>query len=136
MASSSSQRIACIGGGQLAQMIGAAAIGLGIKVRSAGAPGSCAFETCEPFTNDLTNEESVSQFLEDVDVFTFESEHEGLDFVDHVVAHNIPIYPSADFVRIAGDRLLEKQNLIVSEFRLRLLLKFPLRKMNELWLCG
>ncbi len=102
------KKIACIGGGQLAQMLGEAATPLGIDYRSAGAEGSCAFSTCEAFTHDLNDEKQLDAFLSDVDVFTFESEHEGVDFAERIAQRGVPIFPSAEFVGIAGDRYLEK----------------------------
>ena len=105
------KRIACVGGGQLAQMLAQAARPLGINVRSASAEGSCAFSDCEPFTKDLNDDNYLIEFLNDVDVFTFESEHEGLEFADRISSRGIPIYPTPLFVEIAGDRFLEKTHL-------------------------
>ena len=103
-------KIAAVGGGQLAQMLGQAAKGLGHTFRSASAPESCAFSDCEPFTEPI-NEDNLKSFLSDVDVFTFESEHEGLEVSANIEKLGIPIYPSPHFVEIAGDRNLEKTHL-------------------------
>ncbi|HMS24313.1 MAG TPA: 5-(carboxyamino)imidazole ribonucleotide synthase [Acidimicrobiia bacterium] len=104
-------KIACVGAGQLAQMLGIAATELGITLRSAGKPGSCAFITCEAFTEDITDDLILDNFLNGIDVFTFESEHEGLEYADRITALGVPIYPSPAFVHIAGDRLHEKTSL-------------------------
>lgn len=101
-------RVAFVGGGQLAQMIGEAGACLDLSFRSASSEGSCAFSTCEAFTQSLISTEVIEDFLDGIDVFTFESEHEGLDIADTVAAHSIPIRPSASFVELAGDRLKEK----------------------------
>ncbi len=103
--------VACVGGGQLAQMLGQAGKGLEITLRSAAKPDSCAFSDCEPFVENLFDQENFTSFIKDVDIFTFESEHEGLEFSDKVLMNNVPIYPPADFVKIAGDRFLEKSYL-------------------------
>ncbi len=104
-------KIACVGAGQLAQMLGIAAKELGITVRSAAKEGSCAFNTCEAFTDDLTDELILDNFLNGIDVFTFESEHEGLEYTERIQARGVPIFPSPAFVHIAGDRLHEKTAL-------------------------
>jgi 5-(carboxyamino)imidazole ribonucleotide synthase len=103
--------VACVGGGQLAQMLGQAGEKLGIVVRSSGAKDSCAFSDCEPFTNDLNQEDNFKSFIEDIDVFTFESEHEGLDWAEKMQDNSINVFPPANFVKIAGDRFLEKSHL-------------------------
>lgn len=105
------KRVAFVGAGQLGLMLAQAGSKLGISFRSAGVDGSCAFASCESFTKSLDDEKSINEFIKDVDVFTFESEHEGLDFANKIVDKTIPIYPSPEFVRIAGDRLLEKSHL-------------------------
>lgn len=103
--------VACVGSGQLAMMLGEAGSKLSIRVRSAGQAGSCAFLSCEPFNKQLDTEQDLDEFLCDVDVFTFESEHEGIDVARRVLDYKIPVYPSADFVETAGDRLKEKSML-------------------------
>lgn len=107
----SGKKIAFVGAGQLGLMLAQAGSKLGISSKSAGIDGSCAFASCEPFTKSLENKSSINEFIKDVDVFTFESEHEGLDFANKFSGKSIPIYPPPEFVRIAGDRLLEKAHL-------------------------
>lgn len=104
-------KIAFVGAGQLAQMLAQAGQRLGMTFRSAGANGSCAFSDCEPFTDDLETTDNINDFLNGVDIFTFESEHEGLEITDLVEKHSIPIRPNQEFIRIAGDRLKEKTEL-------------------------
>ncbi len=99
------------GSGQLAQMLAQSANKLGYSIRSAGKNGSCAFSDCKAFTKDLKSSENIEEFLRGIDVFTFESEHEGLEIIDQVKKHEIKIFPPAEFVKIAGDRLLEKTEL-------------------------
>jgi len=103
--------VACIGGGQLAQMLGQAGKKLGITLRSSGSIDSCAFSDCEPFTKDLSDDENFKSFIEDISTFTFESEHEGLEWATKISENSIDVYPPAEFVKIAGDRLLEKNHL-------------------------
>ena len=103
--------VACVGGGQLAQMLGEAGKSLGVSIRSAGAFDSCSFSSCEPFTKDLKIEQNFNSFIEGIDTFTFESEHEGLEWVNKISEAQIGIYPPAEFVKIAGDRLLERTHL-------------------------
>lgn len=104
-------KIAVVGGGQLAQMMGEAGQNLNVKIVSSGQADSCAFSSCEPFTKDIEKENYLKEFLDGIDVFTFESEHEGLDVAKKVSDFGIPVYPSAEFVQIAGDRFLEKSHL-------------------------
>jgi 5-(carboxyamino)imidazole ribonucleotide synthase len=94
-------------------MMSEAAENIDVAFRSAGAPGSSAFtnSSCEEFSQSLDKRESFDEFLDEVDVFTFESEHEGVPESIEATKRDIPVRPSAEFVGIAGDRLLEKTAL-------------------------
>lgn len=97
-----------VGGGQLGRMLAEACKKLDVSCLAIGEDASSASKYCEMFPP--TNE-GVNKFLDSIDVFTFESEHEGLELVDQVNEHKIPIRPPSDFVETAGDRFLEKSML-------------------------
>ena len=102
-----SKSVGFVGGGQLARMLGEVSGKLDIDCKCLGPQNSSASVSCRMYDAETQEKD----FLDSIDVFSFESEHEGLELVDKVNAHSIPIYPSAEFVEIAGDRFLEKSCL-------------------------
>lgn len=98
--------IGFMGGGQLGRMLGEAGKKIDVQCMGIGASDSSASSSCKMFSSD-----DIDAFFDSIDVFTFESEHEGLELASQVNARSIPIRPSAEFVKIAGDRFLEKSSL-------------------------
>jgi 5-(carboxyamino)imidazole ribonucleotide synthase len=97
-------RIGILGAGQLAQMLAQAGVALGIDVICAGQPGDCAGLVAPIFAVDLANPQQVAEFAQGVDLVTIESEN-----IDAKVLHGLNLYPNANAVGIAQDRILEKR---------------------------
>ena len=104
-------RIGILGGGQLAKMLAESEVDSKLTFVSADVEGSCAFDSNIPFTKDLSKEQNLKEFAQLNDVVTFDSEHLGVEFADGLKNFGVEVYPSADFVRLSGDRLFEKNEL-------------------------
>jgi 5-(carboxyamino)imidazole ribonucleotide synthase len=97
-------RIGILGAGQLALMLAEAAKALDVEVICAGRPGDCAEQVVQVIPVDLDDAAAVAEFAAGVDVVTIESENIHAD-----VLQGLNLYPNADAVGIAQDRLLEKR---------------------------
>jgi 5-(carboxyamino)imidazole ribonucleotide synthase len=97
-------RIGILGAGQLAQMLAQAGVELGVDVICAGQPGDCAELAAPVIAVDLCSPGAVAAFAQQVDLVTIESEN-----IDAAVLHGLNLYPNANAVGIAQDRLLEKR---------------------------
>ena len=107
MTLSSRPRVGILGAGQLALMLAEAGKRLGVDVICAGRSGDCAAQAAPIVAVDLESAEQVRAFHDTVDVLTIESENvEG-----HVLANLPRLAPPVEAVRIAQDRLFEKDFL-------------------------
>jgi 5-(carboxyamino)imidazole ribonucleotide synthase len=104
MSQSPRPRIGVLGAGQLALMLAQAGKELDVDVLCAGSPGDCAAQIAPLVEVDLNNAAEVAAFAQQVDLVTLESENIGA-----AVLRGLNLYPNADAVAIAQDRLLEKR---------------------------
>jgi 5-(carboxyamino)imidazole ribonucleotide synthase len=102
-----------LGAGQLALMLAEAAQDLGVEFICAGKPGDCAGRIAPVASVDLEDAAQVRAFAATVDVLTFESEN----VEPNVLEGLTNLAPNANAVRIAQDRLLEKDYLRGAEIR-------------------
>ena len=93
------------GSGQLARMMALAVRPLGIDVICAGNQGDCAGDVATIVDVDMTDPQSVDDFLRRVDAATFETEN--IDVTHLGGGKNI--YPPADVLCIGQNRLSEKK---------------------------
>jgi 5-(carboxyamino)imidazole ribonucleotide synthase len=77
---------------------------LDVDVICAGSRGDCAEQVAPLVEVDLSSAAEVAAFAAQVDLVTLESEN-----IDAAVLHGLHLYPNANAVAIAQDRLLEKQ---------------------------
>jgi 5-(carboxyamino)imidazole ribonucleotide synthase len=103
MSDAMTRRVGILGAGQLALMLAEAAVPLGIEVVCAGQPGDCAEAVARVVEVDLADAADVAVFAATVDLVTIESEN-----IDAAVLEELNLYPNAQAVGIAQDRLLEK----------------------------
>ncbi len=97
-----------LGGGQLARMLALAAYPLGIRTICIDPnPQACAQEVTRVVTADFTDQVALQNFINSVDVVTYETENIPLACANEVAQYR-PLYPSADILNIAQDRLHEK----------------------------
>ena len=115
--------IGMLGGGQLGRMFAIAAAQLGYRVivfsDSADCPaGSVSSRTV---VGELSDRRQLDEFASQCDVVTLEFENLAVDAVAYL-ATKLPVYPTANVLRISQDRRLEKQTfadagLAVTPFR-------------------
>ena len=101
--------IGILGSGQLAMMLSEAAANIGVRTH-VFAP---SHDLLRPVGDvqvigDMTDLDALARFAEGVDVITFETENTPIDSVA-AVADRTLVRPTYDAVRIAQDRLLEKE---------------------------
>jgi len=99
-------RIGILGAGQLALMLAEAARNLDVDILCAGRPGDCASQVAEVLSVDLEAPAAVRDFASRVDAVTIESEN-----IEAAVLSGLNLYPNAQAIAIAQDRLLEKDFL-------------------------
>ncbi|MEX2333041.1 MAG: ATP-grasp domain-containing protein, partial [Pseudohongiella sp.] len=101
-------KIGVIGGGQLGRMLALAGTPLGMKfVFLDPAQDACAAALGEHIRADYHDHEHLRQLADQVDLVTFEFESVPADTVAFL-SQFVPVFPSAESLRIARDRLLEK----------------------------
>lgn len=104
-------RVGVIGGGQLARMMIAPAVELGIDLRVLAEENGMAASLAATATGDYTDAEVVLAFARDVDVLTFDHEHVPQEVLEAVVAAGIAVHPGPDALRFAQDKLQMRARL-------------------------
>ncbi len=104
-------RIGVIGGGQLARMMTAPAINLGleIKVLAEAADSSAKLATTQ--IGDYNLLEVVRQFARTVDVITFDHEHVPLKVLEALEAEGVNVQPPSKALAFAQNKLNMRQKL-------------------------
>jgi 5-(carboxyamino)imidazole ribonucleotide synthase len=101
--------VGVLGGGQLGRMLGLAGLPLGLEFRfldpSADAPSRFVGDL---IVGDFSDRRLLREFAAGVDVITYEFENVPADSVEFL-AERAAVYPPAGALRVAQDRLLEKQ---------------------------
>jgi 5-(carboxyamino)imidazole ribonucleotide synthase len=104
--------IGILGGGQLGRMTALAAARLGYRTRiytaEADSPGAQVTSTSTVAS--LDDEASLTAFAKNVDVVTYETENIPVEAVEILMRH-VPVRPGAHVLRVAQDRLREKDYL-------------------------
>ncbi|MGE6323708.1 ATP-grasp domain-containing protein, partial [Pseudomonas oryzihabitans] len=101
-------KIGVIGGGQLGRMLALAGTPLGMNFAFLDpAPDACAAALGEHLRADYGDQDHLRQLADEVDLVTFEFESVPAETVAFL-SQFVPVYPSAEALRIARDRLFEK----------------------------
>ena len=101
-------KIGVIGGGQLGRMLALAGTPLGMNFAFLDpAPDACAQALGEHIRADYDDKDHLSRLAEEVDLVTFEFESVPAETVAFL-SQFVPVYPSAESLRIARDRWFEK----------------------------
>ena len=104
--------IGILGGGQLGRMTALAAARLGYRTHiyttEADSPG--AQVTSLVTVASLDDAAALEQFARAVDVVTYETENIPVEAVERILAHT-PVHPGQEVLRVAQDRLREKDYL-------------------------
>ena len=105
--------VGIIGGGQLARMMYAASIALGITVRllAEGPEVSAAQVVRDVTVGDYTDPETVRAFAEGCDVITFDHEHVPTSILHDLEAAGIQVRPGPDALVHAQDKAVMRRRL-------------------------
>ena len=102
-------RIGVLGGGQLGMMLAQAGRPLGYEFRFFDpSPTACARTEGELIVGHFDDTAALARFAQGLDVATYEFENVPVATVEHV-ARTLPVYPGPESLRVAQDRVLEKQ---------------------------
>ncbi|MEO1584147.1 MAG: 5-(carboxyamino)imidazole ribonucleotide synthase [Planctomycetota bacterium] len=102
--------LAILGGGQLAQMLGDAATGLGIGSRALDPdPDACAARSCEMIRGELSDPAALEALLDGANAVTIDRESVPPEAIDAALRAGVPIRPGRAALDAASDRLHEKQ---------------------------
>ena len=104
-------RIGVIGGGQLARMMIAPAVELGIDLTVLAEEEGMAAQLAAAKTGDYRNAETVLAFARGVDVVTFDHEHVPQGVLHALVDAGIAVHPGPDALQYAQDKLLMRAKL-------------------------
>ena len=101
-------KIGVIGGGQLGRMMALAGTPLGMQFAFLDpAPDACAAALGKHIRADYADQDHLRQLADEVDLVTFELESVPAETVAFL-SQFVPVYPSAEALRIARDRWFEK----------------------------
>ncbi|MFZ1411991.1 MAG: 5-(carboxyamino)imidazole ribonucleotide synthase [Micropruina sp.] len=105
--------IGIIGGGQLARMMHASSIGLGVRIAllAEGPDVSAAQVVADVTVGDYTDPATVAAFAERCDVITFDHEHVPNRILTSLVGSGLAVHPGPDALLFAQDKAAMRQRL-------------------------
>lgn len=104
-------RVGVIGGGQLARMMIAPAIEIGIDLRVLAEDEGMSAQLAATAVGDYRDLEVVRAFVSDVDVVTFDHEHVPQEVLRALVADGVAVHPGPDALQFAQDKLVMRARL-------------------------
>jgi len=104
-------RVGVVGGGQLARMMIAPAVELGVELRVLAEEEGMAAALAATSVGDYRDAETVLAFARDVDVVTFDHEHVPQDVLAALVAAGVAVHPGPSALGIAQDKLVMRARL-------------------------
>ncbi len=104
-------QVGIVGGGQLARMMIAPAVELGIGVRVLAEQPGMAAELAASAVGDYRDLAAVRAFAQDVDVVTFDHEHVPQEVLTALVADGVAVHPGPHALLYAQDKLLMRARL-------------------------
>ncbi|MDL5486567.1 5-(carboxyamino)imidazole ribonucleotide synthase [Microbacterium wangruii] len=104
-------RVGVVGGGQLARMMIAPAVELGVELRVLAEEPGMAAALAATAVGDYRDADTVLAFARDVDVVTFDHEHVPQDVLRALVDAGVAVHPGPDALRFAQDKLLMRARL-------------------------
>ncbi|MEQ1735407.1 MAG: 5-(carboxyamino)imidazole ribonucleotide synthase [Rhodoglobus sp.] len=103
--------IGVIGGGQLARMMVAPAVELGIELRVLAEVDGSSAAIAATSIGDYRDRDAVLAFAKTVDVVTFDHEHVPQELLRELVAQGTIVHPGPDALLYAQDKLLMRARL-------------------------
>ncbi|GGH37479.1 5-(carboxyamino)imidazole ribonucleotide synthase [Microbacterium album] len=104
-------RVGVIGGGQLARMMIAPAVELGVELRVLAEGEGMAAALAATAVGDYRDIDTVTAFARDVDVVTFDHEHVPQPVLRALVDGGIAVHPGPDALQFAQDKLVMRRRL-------------------------
>ena len=104
-------RVGIVGGGQLARMMIAPAVELGLQVRVLAEEPGMSAEIAATAVGDYRDLDTVRAFAQDVDVLTFDHEHVPQEVLRALVAEGIEVHPGPDALQYAQDKIAMRTRL-------------------------
>ena len=104
-------RVGIIGGGQLARMMIAPAVELGIEVRVLAEQDGMSARLAASAVGDYRDAETVLAFAREVDVITFDHEHVPQAVLRALVDAGVAVHPGPDALQFAQDKLAMRARL-------------------------
>lgn len=104
-------RVGVIGGGQLARMMIAPAVELGLDLRVLAEGEGMSAQLAATAVGDYRDVEAVRAFAADVDVVTFDHEHVPQDVLRALVAEGVVVHPGPEALQYAQDKLVMRTRL-------------------------
>lgn len=98
-------QVGIVGGGQLARMMIAPAVELGLGVRVLAEESGMSAGLAATAVGDYRDLDTVLAFAKDVDVITFDHEHVPQDVLRGLVAAGIAVHPGPDALAYAQDKI-------------------------------
>jgi 5-(carboxyamino)imidazole ribonucleotide synthase len=103
--------VGVIGGGQLARMMVAPAVELGIDIRVLAEIQGSSASIAATAVGDYRDADTVLAFARTVDVVTFDHEHVPQPILRALVAEGIAVHPGPDALHVAQDKLVMRARL-------------------------
>ncbi len=104
-------RVGVIGGGQLARMMIAPAVELGLDIRVLAEDDGMAAQLAATQVGDYRDAETVRRFAREVDVVTFDHEHVPQEVLRLLQADGVEVHPGPDALQFAQDKLAMRARL-------------------------
>ena len=104
-------RVGVVGGGQLARMMIAPAVELGIELRVLAEDEGMSASLAATAVGDYHDAATVLAFARDLDVVTFDHEHVPQDVLAALVGEGIEVHPGPGALRYAQDKLLMRARM-------------------------
>lgn len=104
-------RVGVIGGGQLARMMIAPAVELGLDLRVLAEDEGMSAQLAATAVGDYRDIEAVRAFVKDVDVVTFDHEHVPQAVLRALVEEGVAVHPGPDALQFAQDKLVMRARL-------------------------
>ncbi|RLK47772.1 5-(carboxyamino)imidazole ribonucleotide synthase [Microbacterium telephonicum] len=104
-------RVGIVGGGQLARMMIAPAVELGLEVRVLAEEPGMSAQIAATAVGDYRDLDTLRAFAQDVDVVTFDHEHVPQEVLRALDAEGVQVHPGPDALQFAQDKIAMRTRL-------------------------
>jgi 5-(carboxyamino)imidazole ribonucleotide synthase len=104
-------RVGVVGGGQLARMMIAPAVELGIEIRVLAEDEGMSAALAATAVGDYRDADTVLAFARDVDVITFDHEHVPQDVLTSLIDAGVAVHPGPAPLGVAQDKLVMRARM-------------------------